>query len=86
VQNAAEEGSYAGNRTAQIGIPASGLVTRVGESFGEGHAKAGADRGRKSGNKGVMRAVGGECHGEDRRPLSPLDAIGVYLWVFWASL
>jgi hypothetical protein len=67
VQNAAEEGSAAGNRAAQVGITASGEVTRVGESFGKGHAKAGADRGREPGNEGVMGTVGGKRDGEDRR-------------------
>ena len=50
----------------RYGRPSPGQVAGVGEPFGEGHADAGADRGRQPGDERVARLVRGERDGEDR--------------------
>jgi hypothetical protein len=66
VQDAAQERTGAGDRTAQLRAAAAGQVAGVRESFGQGHADAGADRGRQPGKECVARLVRGERDGEDR--------------------
>jgi hypothetical protein len=66
MQDAAQERAGAGDRAAQVGEAASGQVAGVGEPFGEGHADAGADRGRQPGEERVVRLVRGERDREDR--------------------
>src|SRR6266540_3890180 len=67
VQDAADEGSHARDRTPNRRAPAAGQLTRVREPLGVRHADAGRDRGRRSRDEGDVRAVGVKGDREDGR-------------------
>ena len=67
MQDAAHERPDACDRAANHRAPAAGELARIREPFGERHRDSGTERGGDAGDECVVRFMGDDGDGEDRR-------------------